>query len=135
MTIAPLRPGTPAPPVQTLPPGSWHGRLWVSDLPLTRPERYLGCVAEFERSGLWPVLIPHDQRFAANGEDWIDDRGRLSPAGHRVPSADAAGAPSPRWGGSCRDGAGLPPLGPRVPGLAQRTPPPAPPPGGAGHTG
>ena len=58
MTIAPLRPGTPAPPVQTLPPGSWHGRLWVSDLPLTRPERYLGCVAEFERSGLWPVLIP-----------------------------------------------------------------------------
>ena len=49
MTIAPLRPGTPAPPVQTLPPGSWHGRLWVSDLPLTRPERYLGCVAEFDR--------------------------------------------------------------------------------------
>ena len=135
MTIAPLRPGTPAPPVQTLPPGSWHGRLWVSDLPLTRPEGYLGCVAEFERSGLWPVLIPHDQRFAANGEDWIDDRGRLAPAGHRVPSADAAGALARWWDSSCCDGACLRPFGPRFPGLAERSPRKSDPLAEAGNTG
>ncbi|MEU8638424.1 DUF4253 domain-containing protein [Amycolatopsis sp. NPDC048633] len=135
MTIAPLRPGTPAPPVQTLPPGSWHGRLWVSDLPLTRPERYLGCVAEFERSGLWPVLIPHDQRFAANGEDWIDDRGRLAPAGHRVASADAADTLSRWWDGSCCDGACLRPFGARFPGLAKRSPRRSDPLAEAGNTG
>ncbi|WP_410637006.1 DUF4253 domain-containing protein [Amycolatopsis sp. lyj-346] len=135
MTIAPLRPGTPAPPVQTLPPGSWHGRLWVSDLPLTRPERYLGCVAEFERSGLWPVLIPHDQRFAANGEDWIDDRGRLAPAGHRVATADPAGALARWWDASCCDGACLRPFGARFPGLAKRSPRRSDPLAEAGNTG
>jgi hypothetical protein len=135
MTIAPLRPGTPAPPVQTLPPGSWHGRLWVSDLPLTRPERYLGCVAEFERSGLWPVLIPHDQRFAANGEDWIDDRGRLAPAGHRVASADPASVLDRWWDGSCCDGACLRPFTSKFPGLAKRSPRRSDPLAEAGNTG
>ncbi len=135
MTIAPLRPGTPAPPVQTLPPGRWHGRFWVSDLPLTRPERYLGCVAEFERSGLWPVLIPHDQRFAANGEDWIDDRGRLAPAGHRVAAADPAAALARWWDGSCCDGACLRPFGARFPGLAKRSARKSDPLAEAGNTG
>ncbi|MFE0026076.1 DUF4253 domain-containing protein [Amycolatopsis sp. NPDC059021] len=135
MTIAPIRPGSGAPPVQTLPPGHWHGRIWVSDTPLTRPERYLGCVAEFERSGLWPVLIPHDQRFAANGEDWIDDRGRLAPAQHRVASADPEAVLARWWDGSCCDGACLRPFGARFPGLARRTARKSDPLAEAGNTG
>ncbi|MEC3978536.1 DUF4253 domain-containing protein [Amycolatopsis sp. H20-H5] len=118
MTIAPFRPGTP--PVQTLPPGRWHGRIWVSDEPLSQPGRYLTCVAEFERSGLWPVLIPHDQRFAANGEDWIDDRGRLAPAEHKVASVEPGAALERWWDVSCCDGACLRPFGAQFPGLARR---------------
>ncbi|AIG73400.1 Hypothetical protein AJAP_02370 [Amycolatopsis japonica] len=133
MTIAPFRPGTP--PVQTLPPGRWHGRIWVSDLPLARPERYTGCVAEFDRSGLWPVLIPHDQRFAANGEDWIDDRGRLAPADHRIDSVDPAEVLARWWDTSCCDGACLRPFGAKFPGLARRPSRRADPLAEAGNTG
>ncbi|HWD04291.1 MAG TPA: DUF4253 domain-containing protein [Amycolatopsis sp.] len=120
MTIAPFRPVTGAQPVQPL-PGRWHGRLWVSDGPLEAPQRYVECVAEFGRTGLWPVLIPHDERFAARGEDWIDDRGRLAPAGHRVGSADPGAALARWWDTSCCDGACLRPFGARFPGLARRT--------------
>ncbi|MET7995122.1 DUF4253 domain-containing protein [Amycolatopsis sp. NPDC005232] len=135
MTIAPFRPGLGAPPVQTLPPGRWHGRIWVSEEPLARPHRYLECVAEFERSGLWPVLIPHDQRFAARGEDWLDDRGRLAPAGHRVDSVDPADALARWWDTSCCDGACLRPFGARFPGLARRSHRRADPLAEAGNTG
>ncbi|WP_326566579.1 DUF4253 domain-containing protein [Amycolatopsis rhabdoformis] len=135
MTIAPFRPAAGAPPVQTLPPGRWHGHIWVSEEPLARSHRYLECVAEFERSGLWPVLVPHDQRFAARGEDWLDDRGRLAPAGHRVDSVDPAEALARWWDTSCCDGACLRPFGARFPGLARRTHRRADPLAEAGNTG
>jgi hypothetical protein len=51
-------------------PGDWQGELWVSRDPLTDPHTYRAQVAAFEKSGLWPVLIPHDPRFAASGADW-----------------------------------------------------------------
>ena len=121
MTIAPFRPGLGAPPVQTLPPGRWHGRIWVSDEPLTRPERYLSCVAEFDRSGLRPGRLTDAPRLAARGEDWLDDRGHLAPAAHRVGSADPAEVLARWWDTSCCDGACLRPFGARFPGLARRS--------------
>ncbi|MFF0143909.1 uncharacterized protein DUF4253 [Amycolatopsis sulphurea] len=127
MTIAPFHPEAGAPPVPALPtlpplpPGRWHGRIWVSAEPLARPQRYLECVAEFGRSGLWPVLIPPDQRFTARGEDWLDDRGRLAPAGHRIDSADPGEVLARWWDSSCCEGACLRPFGTGFPGLARRS--------------
>ncbi|MFD4195550.1 DUF4253 domain-containing protein [Amycolatopsis thermoflava] len=106
-----------------LPPGRWIGRMWVSDDPLADPGRYRACIAGFDRSGLWPVLIPHDPRFAATGEDWLTDRGRLAPAVHRVGNVDVA-ATLARWWDPfcCPDGTGcLRPYSAGFPGLAKKS--------------
>jgi hypothetical protein len=134
MTVLPMRRFTPSPEL-VLSAGSWHGRLWVSDEPLAEPHRYLDCVAEFDRTGLWPVLIPHDQRFAAMNEDWIDDRGRLAPVEHRVGTVDPAAALARWWDSSCCGGACLRPFGATFPGLARRPSRRADPLAEAGNTG
>jgi hypothetical protein len=134
MTITPFRQETHA-PVQALPPGRWHGRLWVSEGPLADPSRYLTCVKEYDRSRLWPLLVPLDLRFAVNGEDWIDDRGKLAPAGDRIGAFDPAETLDRWWDGSCCDGACLRPYGTRFPGLARRTVRRADPLAEAGNTG
>jgi Domain of unknown function (DUF4253) len=106
-----------------LPQGRWHGPIWLSDEPLAEPGTFRACVAEFPRSGLWPVLVPHDDRFAANGEDWIDGRGRLAPAAHRIDAVDV-GATLARWWDPfcCTGGTGcLRPYGANFPGLARKS--------------
>jgi hypothetical protein len=123
MTIQPLHRSTPSAERSReleLPPGQWHGRLWVSDAPLAEPAQYLRCVAEFERTGLWPVLIPRDERFAANNEDWIDDRGRLAPAELKVPMVDPVAALARWWDPSCCEGSCLRPFNSKFPGLTRR---------------
>jgi hypothetical protein len=117
------------------PPGHWHGRLWVSDARLTEPAHYLRRVAAYERTRLWPVLIPHDERFAANSEDWIDDRGRLAPAEYKVSLVDPAAALDRWWDSSCCDGACLRPFGAKFPGLTRRPPRRTDPVAEAGNTG
>jgi hypothetical protein len=102
---------------------------------LTEPSQYLTCVADFEQTGLWPVLVPHDERFAANGEDWIDDRGRLAPADHKVAQADPAVTLDRWWDSSCCEGACLRPFGATFPGLARRPARRADPLAEAGNTG
>ncbi|GAB3583035.1 DUF4253 domain-containing protein [Amycolatopsis endophytica] len=106
-----------------LPSGRWVGPMWVSAGALTDSGLYRACVAEFERSGLWPVLIPHDPRFDANGEDWLVDRGRLAPAVHRVDDVDV-GETLARWWDPfcCPNGTGcLRPYGANFPGLAKKS--------------
>ncbi|WP_020669934.1 DUF4253 domain-containing protein [Amycolatopsis nigrescens] len=119
MTVLPLHWETPLPEA-SLPAGRWHGRLWVSDENLADPAQYRACVAGYERSGLWPVLIPHDPRFAENGEDWIDDRGRLAPAEHRIEAADPAEVLTRWWDPLCCGGPCLRPFTNGFPGLARR---------------
>ena len=106
-----------------LPRGRWHGPIWLSDQPLDEPGRYRDCIAAYEHTGHWPVLVPHDERFAANGEDWVDDRGRLAPAAHRVESVDV-GETLARWWDPfcCAGGVGcLRPFGSTFPGLAKKS--------------
>jgi hypothetical protein len=134
MTVLPMHLSAPTPEL-ALPAGSWHGRLWVSDGPLTEPQHFLACVAAFEGTGLWPVLIPHDQRFAAKGEDWIDDRGRLAPAEQKIALADPAAVLGRWWDSSCCGGACLRPFGASFPGLARRPSRRADPLAEAGNTG
>ncbi|HKS45131.1 MAG TPA: DUF4253 domain-containing protein [Amycolatopsis sp.] len=112
-----------------LPAGRWHGPLWASDEPLSEPGRYRDCVAEFGRSralsghGLWPVLIPHDPRFAAAGEDWLDDRSRLAPALAEIEAVDIAETLARWWDPfCCTGGVGcLRPYGANFPGLARKS--------------
>jgi Domain of unknown function (DUF4253) len=120
-----------------LPPGRWHGPIWVSDEPLTEPGIYRNCVATFERTGLWPVLIPHDERFAANDEDWIDDRGRFAPAAHLVEAVDVAETLARWWDPfCCAGGTGcLRPYGGTFPGLTRKSPLRVDPLAEAGNTG
>lgn len=106
-----------------LPPGRWHGPIWLSDQPLTEPGRFRDCIGAFERTGLWPVLVPHDERFAANGEDWVDDRGKLAPATHRIDAVDVAETLSRWWDPFCcaaGDGC-LRLFGAEFPGLARKS--------------
>ncbi|OZM71015.1 hypothetical protein CFN78_23010 [Amycolatopsis antarctica] len=107
-----------APAGLSLAPGSRRGGMWVTDRALDRPDRYGHCVAEYERTGLWPVLVPYDERFAASGEDWIDDRARLRPALDRVDGLSAVRVLRDWWPGGCCEGACLRPYGPEFPGLA-----------------
>lgn len=121
MTVIPLRPGMPAvaPALPFgLPSGRWHGRLWVSEQPLAEPELYRECVRRFGQSGLWPVLIPHDERFALAGEDWVDRSG-LDSAGHLVDEIDPATVLDGWWDEPCCEGTCLEPFGARFPGLAR----------------
>jgi len=120
-----------------LPPGRWHGPIWVSDEPLSEPGHYRACVAEFERTGLWPVFIPFDQRFAANGEDWIDDRDRLAPAAHNIETVDVAETLARWWDPfCCTGGVGcLRPYGADFPGLARKSQLRVDAPAEAGNTG
>lgn len=118
MTVVPLRRNALT---HELPPGRWHERIWVSDDPLTDADVYPRCVADFARSGLWPVLIPHDERFAASGEDWIDDRGFNSPQLERARTADAAEVLGDWWAEPCCDGRCLEPFGANFPGLARKS--------------
>jgi hypothetical protein len=117
MTVIPLRTGAPILDPQ-LPPGRRHGRLWVTDEPLAEPELYQTCVTRFAESGAWPVLIPHDERFAWNGEDWLD-RECLDSAGHLVGGIDPAAVLNDWWLEPCCDGTCLEPFGARFPGLAR----------------
>ncbi|TNC28112.1 DUF4253 domain-containing protein [Amycolatopsis alkalitolerans] len=106
-----------------LPAGHWHGPIWLSDEPLTEPGQYRDCIDAFERTGLWPVLVPHDERFAATGEDWVDDRRRLGPAVHRIETVDV-GQTLARWWDPfcCAGGTGcLRPYGANFPGLARKS--------------
>jgi hypothetical protein len=134
MTVLPLNRPFPSPEL-ALPPGAWLGRLWVSHSALAEPSLYLAYVADFERTGLWPVLIPHDERFGSNGEDWIDDGGRLASAVHEVGLADPALTLDRWWDSSCCDGACLRPFGAKFPGLARRPARRADPLAEAGNTG
>jgi len=106
-----------------LPEGRWHGPIWLSDQPLAEPGCYRDCIAAYEHTGLWPVLVPHDERFAANGEDWVDDRGRLAPAGHKIGSVDVAETLGRWWDPfCCAGGTGcLRPFGATFPGLAKKS--------------
>jgi hypothetical protein len=133
MTVVSLHPRRA--PAAQLPPGRWHGRLWVSDGPLTDTRCYRELIAEFERSRLWPVLIPHDPRFELRGEDWIDDRGRLAPAADRIDRCDPGAVLARWWNGPCCDGACLHPFGAEFPGLARRSPRRVDPFAEAGNTG
>lgn len=89
-------------PQDQLPSGRWHGVMWTSDRPVQDPGLYPACVTAFDRTGLWPVLIPHDAMLAAQSRrvlvDWAIPRPRAEvqpwharkPA-HRVdPLAEAA---------------------------------------------
>ncbi|PRX50280.1 uncharacterized protein DUF4253 [Prauserella shujinwangii] len=134
MTVVPLHPHQPAPEL-TLPPGRWHGRLWVSDEPLTRPELYLACVAAHDRTGMWPLLVHRDVRFEARGEDWIDDRGWLPPAAETVGAFDPAAVLASWWERPCCDGSCLHPFGAEFPGLARKSNGRADPLAEAGNTG
>ncbi|NKQ55151.1 DUF4253 domain-containing protein [Amycolatopsis sp. K13G38] len=106
-----------------LPAGRWHGPIWLSDEPLDEPGHYRDCIAAYEQTGLWPVLVPRDERFAANGEDWVDDRGRLAPAVHKVDSVDVAETLARWWDPfCCAGGQGcLRPFGSAFPGLAKKS--------------
>ncbi|MDQ0378885.1 DUF4253 domain-containing protein [Amycolatopsis thermophila] len=120
-----------------LPPGHRVGPMWVSAGPLADPGLYRSCIAGFERSGLWPVLVPHDARFATNGEDWLTDRGRLAPAVEHVADVDVS-ATLARWWDPfcCPDGTGcLRPYGAAFPGLAKKSPLRVDPLAEAGNTG
>ena len=121
--VAEALPGT------DLPPGRWTRRMWVSDAPLADPGLYRTCVAGFDRSGLWPVLIPQDARFTVAGEDWLTDRGALTPAAHRADGIDSidgidAAATLARWWDPfcCTAGTGcLRPFTAGFPGLAKKS--------------
>ncbi|WP_116048796.1 DUF4253 domain-containing protein [Amycolatopsis palatopharyngis] len=134
MTVVQLHPHTPAAEL-ALPPGRWHGRLWVSDSALTNPDRYLACVAAHSRTGLWPVLIPPDLRFELSGEDWTVDRGRLASAGDRIADVDVAATLAEWWREPCCDGSCLHPFGAEFPGLTKHSTRRADPLAEAGNTG
>jgi hypothetical protein len=104
-----------------MPAGRWHERIWVSEKSLNEPDQYREFVAAHESSKLWPVLIPHDQRFATSGRDWIDDRSRLPPAGGEIAGEDAGATLAEWWGEPCCDGNCLEPFGADFPGLARRS--------------
>jgi hypothetical protein len=131
------------PPGLDLPAGRWHGAVWASDEPLDEPGRYRQCVMEYDAAtaagtgGMWPVLIPHDPRFAANGEDWLDDRERLAPAAHQVGAVDVATTLAQWWDPfCCTGGTGcLRPYGADFPGLARKSPLRVDPHAEAGNTG
>ncbi|WP_158892134.1 DUF4253 domain-containing protein [Amycolatopsis anabasis] len=121
MTVIPFRRTGDAVHSLPVPSGRWHCGIWVSDRPLEDAEAYRACVAAFGRSGLWPVLIPADGRFARPGDDWIDDRGRLAPAGGEVAAIDPAATLAAWWPGQCCEGNCLWPFGAEFPGLALRS--------------
>lgn len=107
-----------------LPEGRWHGPLWLSDQPLAEPGRYRDCIGAFERTGLWPVLVPRDDRFAATGADWVDDRGRLAPVPPERIDVHDPGETLARWWDPfcCTAGTGcLRPFGSTFPGLARKS--------------
>lgn len=119
----------------TLPPGRMHHGMWVSNGPLTDPSLYLACVAAFPRTGRWPILIPHDPRFTAAGQDWIDDRPWDRPTVGDVAAYDAADVLESWWLGPCCDGTCLTPFGAEFPGLARKSPAKSDPLAEAGNTG
>lgn len=121
MTVIPFRNDSLALPSQ-LTPGRQLGRIWVTDDQLGQDSVYAECVADFDRSGRWPVLIPHDERFSLSGEDWIVDRGFGSPALERARSADPAEVLSGWWAEPCCQGRCLDPYGAEFPGLARKSP-------------
>lgn len=120
MTVIPLRRDQPE-PGHDVPPGGWHERIWVTDDPIVTGDTYRRCVADFRQSGLWPVLIPYDDRFAFSGEDWIDDRAFMSPAPERAQTADPEKVLAGWWEGSCCDGKCLEPYGDQFPGLIRKS--------------
>lgn len=118
-----------------LPPGRVHNDLWLSAEPIADASLYLACVAAYPRTGRWPVLIPRDPRFELTGEDWIDDRGWLPPAGAEVDHVDAEQALASWWAEPCCEGRCLRPFGTTFPGLARKSPRRADPLAEAGNTG
>jgi hypothetical protein len=104
-----------------VPPGRWHERIWVSEIPIDEPRRFHEFVAAHEKSKLWPVVIPPDRRFTSGRGDWIDDRARLPPAGGEVAGLDAEAVLEAWWREPCCDGTCLEPFGPGFPGLARRS--------------
>lgn len=119
MTVVQLYPKV-APAALALPPGRWHGKIWVTDEAIDEPGAYRECVADFERSGLWPVLIPHDGRFESNGEDWLD-RDSMPPATDKIGSLDPAAILRNWWPSPCCDGTCLDPFGAEFPGLTRKS--------------
>lgn len=119
MTVVQLHPNA-APAGLALPPGRWHGKIWATDDPLDEPNVYRECLTEFERSGLWPVLIPRDERFVFNGEDWLD-RGGNPPEGDKVGTLDPAAVLANWWPSPCCDGTCLDPFGADFPGLTRKS--------------
>lgn len=120
MTITYLHPGAAVPALDL--PGSWHHRIWVTDEPLADSRTYAECVGAFRNgSGLWPVLIPPDERFAACGEDWLDDRGFARPCADQVPRRDAGEVLASWWSPECCSADCLRPFESGFPGLAVRS--------------
>lgn len=101
----------PAPTAVDLPVGRQHGRLWVSDDPVTDAWLYPSCVSRFERTGQWPVLIPADTKFSTPEArrtlvDWVlaewavpHPREAEPPRYETDPLADAANTGSVLTGG------------------------------------
>lgn len=113
------------------PPGRWwHGRLWVSAEPLAELEPYQRCLDRFPVTGLWPVLIPSDERFGPAGADWID-RPRHPVPLDEVDRRDPEQVLSRWWPGRCCRAECLEPLGAEFPGLVRRSPRRRDPPGEA----
>lgn len=106
------------PPELGTPLGRWRGRMWVSDAPLAELDAYERCVDGFGASGLWPLLVPIDLRFATT--DWFDDRfGRFTV--EQVTTRDAATVLQRWWPGPCCAPECLAPVGPDFPGLVRRS--------------
>ncbi len=104
--------------IVSTPQGRWRGRMWISDAPLTEFETYRRCLDGFGASGLWPVLVPVDLRFATT--DWRDDLLGRS-AVEQVATRDAAAVMQRWWPGPCCSPACLAPVGPAFPGLVRRS--------------
>ncbi|SFP48607.1 protein of unknown function [Amycolatopsis arida] len=109
IAAAPLRPAAAS--ELDLPPGRWHGELWLTDRPLDRPRSFLAGVAAQPRTALWPLLVPPEcnvgELFAARAPSRID----------RDPGAVLA-----RWwagAGERRHGLGTFSAFPAFPGLAR----------------
>ncbi len=109
------------PPDLDVPFGRWHGRLWVSDEPVEDAGSYQRCLAGATHLGLWPVLIPPDERFTLAGEDWVDRPENSPPGDVEVNRRDAGAVLREWWPGECCKPECLQPVGETFPGLVRRS--------------
>ncbi|WP_370944811.1 DUF4253 domain-containing protein [Amycolatopsis sp. cg5] len=103
------------------PSGGWHDNLWVSDEDTTA-QTYRDFALAAGETGIWPVVIPDDFRFARPAEDWIVDRGRLPSAVEDVGAIRAVDALEAWWDPPPGYDRRFHPFGPDFPGLTRRSP-------------